>query len=98
MNALLDTIVYILSIVQWFVIINIVMSWLVAFDVINLRNQFVYNIYQFLNAIVDPLLRPFRNILPNTGGIDLSPILLFVAIFFLQRLVDVDIRGLVLGR
>jgi YggT family protein len=60
------------------VIINAVISWLVAFDVINLRNPTMYRFVRTLDAITEPMLRPIRRVLPSLGGIDLSPIILLL--------------------
>ena len=86
MDALVLTIFYALDIYKWFVIAMIIFSWLFAFNVINTRNQFVATIGDFLYKITDPVLRPIRRFLPDLGGIDISPIILFLIIFFLQRL------------
>ncbi len=60
------------------VIVNAIISWLVAFDVINLRNPTMYRVVRTLDAITEPMLRPIRRVLPNLGGIDLSPIILLL--------------------
>jgi YggT family protein len=60
------------------VIVNAIISWLVAFDVINLRNPSMYRFVRTLDAITEPMLRPIRRVLPNLGGIDLSPIFLLL--------------------
>jgi YggT family protein len=67
------------------VIANAVMSWLVAFDIINLRNKLVGTIYDTCERITNPLLAPIRKIIPNLGGVDLSPVVLIIGIQFLQR-------------
>jgi YggT family protein len=60
-----------------------IMTWLIAFNVVNVRNQFVAMVWDFLFRVTEPALRPIRNLLPNLGGIDLSPvILIFILIFF----------------
>jgi YggT family protein len=64
-----------------------VMSWLVAFNVVNPRNQFVSMVGEFLYRITEPVLRPIRNRLPNLGGIDISPIIVIVIIWFIQIVV-----------
>jgi YggT family protein len=61
-----------------------VMSWLVAFDVINLRNNFVRNVVMVLNAVIEPALRPIRRFIPNLGGIDISPVILYLIILFIR--------------
>jgi len=66
-------------------LIMIIMSWLINFNVINTRNDFVAAVWRVLNAITEPILRPIRRIIPPMGGFDLSPIVVFVIIFFLQN-------------
>jgi YggT family protein len=84
--AILQTLSYILQFVQWVFIIMIIMSWLISFNVINTRNQFVATVWRILNQITEPILRPIRRFVPNVGGLDLSPLIVFVIIFFLQNL------------
>ncbi len=67
----------------WVVIASAILSWLVVFNVINVRNQFVYQIVRFLDAITDPPLRLIRRVIPLIGGIDISPIILIFALQFL---------------
>lgn len=62
------------------IIISAVLSWLVAFDVINLRNRFVYNVAHVLDAITRPILRPVQKIIPPIGGVDISPIIVLLVI------------------
>ena len=80
---LLDTII---RLYIWLLIASVVLGWLVAFNVINTRNRFVYVIGDFLHRVTDPLLRPIRNLLPSMGGIDLSPIVLILALYFVRDL------------
>lgn len=81
------TIVYmVLQLYVWVIIISAIMSWLVAFNVINTRNQFVYTVGNVLYRLTEPALAPIRRFMPNLGGIDLSPIVLLLIIFFLQQL------------
>ena len=82
--ALLVTINAILEIVKWIFIVMIVMSWLISFNVINTRNELVANIWRVLNQVTEPILRPIRRIIPPVGGLDLSPIVVFLVILFLQ--------------
>jgi YggT family protein len=70
-----------LNLLVWAMIIGAIMSWLVAFDVINYRNRFVYNLARFLDAVTRPVLRPFQKIIPSLGGVDISPV---IAILVLQ--------------
>lgn len=80
---LIDTI---LGIFVWLLIASAVLSWLVAFNVVNTRNRAVYVIGDFLYRVTEPLLRPIRNLLPNMGGMDLSPVVLILLIFFVRNL------------
>src|SRR3977135_2832312 len=86
--ALLQTLSLILNLVWWVFLIMIIFSWLISFNVINTRNQAVNAIWRALNQVTDPILRPIRRILPAMGGLDLSPIIVFVIIFFLQQLIS----------
>ena len=87
MRALLDVILLILQIYVWLLIAAAILSWLVAFNVVNTRNQFVASIGEFLFRNTEPALRPIRNILPNLGGIDISPVILILIIFFIQNVI-----------
>jgi YggT family protein len=75
----------VLNLVWWLIIISVVMSWLVAFGVVNTRNQLVYRIVDIINRVTEPLLRPIRRIVPPLGGLDLSPMILLLIIYILQR-------------
>ena len=70
----------ILVLLIWAIIISAVLSWLVAFNVINLRNQFVYNVVRMLEAVTAPVLAPFRRFIPPLGGVDISPIIAMVVL------------------
>lgn len=78
----------------WAIIISAVLSWLIAFDVVNTRNRFVYTIVDFLWRVTEPALRPIRQFLPNLGGIDISPIILILFLFFLQSVLGNIARNL----
>jgi YggT family protein len=88
MRAILDVILLVLNLYVWILIASAVMSWLIAFNVINTRNDFVRAVWDFLYRVTEPALRPIRNILPNLGGIDFSPIILLLLIFFIQRVIE----------
>ena len=85
--AILQTLNFILNIVWWIFLIMIIMSWLISFNVINTRNQFVASVWRVLNQNTEPILKPIRRIVPPVGGLDLSPLIVFVIIFFLQNLI-----------
>ncbi len=87
MRALLDVILIALQLYVWLLIASAVLSWLIAFNVVNTRNQFVAAVGEFLWKITEPVLRPIRSILPNLGGIDISPVILILIIFFIQSVI-----------
>ena len=91
MIALLMTISMILTIIWWIFLIMIIMSWLINFNVNNTRNQFVASVWRIVNQITEPILKPIRRIVPPVGGLDLSPIIVFVIIFFLQSFLANDL-------
>ena len=84
MRALFLVIDLALQLYIWLLIASAVLSWLVAFNVVNTRNQFVAILGDFLYRITEPALRPIRNLLPNMGGIDISPVILILIIIFLR--------------
>lgn len=81
----------------WIVIIGALLSWLIAFNVVNTSNRFVYTVADFLYRITEPALRPIRRVLPNMGGIDISPIALILALIFLQMVIGNVHRALLSG-
>jgi len=87
MRAVLDIILLILQLYWWVVLAMIIMSWLISFNVIITRNQFVAGLWRVLNQLTEPVLRPIRRIMPNLSGLDLSPIILFIIIFFIERVI-----------
>ena len=78
------------------VIVQVVLSWLVAFNVVNTSNRFVYLVGDFLYRLTEPALKPIRRILPTMGGMDLSPVVLIIGLYFLQILLIRDIRPMIL--
>jgi YggT family protein len=88
MRAVLDVVMLALDLYTWLVIASAIISWLVAFNIINTRNDFVRMVWDFLYRVTEPALRPIRRIIPNLGGIDVSPIILLLAIFFIQRIIQ----------
>ena len=79
-SAIVDLIILVL-------IINAVLSWLIAFEVLNRRNQVVDGVWTFTNRVTDPMLKPIRRIVPTIGGIDLSPLILMLGLLFIRQLV-----------
>jgi YggT family protein len=86
MLSLLLLIDKVIDIYTWIVIASAIMSWLVAFGVINVRNQFIRVMVDLLYRLTEPLLRPIRRFLPNLGGVDISPIILLLGLYFIQSL------------
>ena len=87
MRALFLVIDLALELYIWVVIAAAIFSWLVAFNVVNTRNQVVGMIGETLYRVTDPVLRPIRNMLPNLGGIDISPVILFLIIIFIRYVI-----------
>src|SRR6202011_3331712 len=87
MRAVLDIIDIVLNLYVWLLIASAILSWLIAFNVVNTRNQFVSSVAEFLYRITEPVLRPIRNILPDLGGLDISPIILILLILLIQRII-----------
>jgi YggT family protein len=87
MRAVLDIIFLALDLYKYVIIASAIMSWLIAFNVVNIRHEFVRSIWNTLVALTEPLLAPIRRFLPNTGGIDLSPVVLFLLILLIERII-----------
>ncbi|MBW8618599.1 MAG: YggT family protein [Hyphomicrobiales bacterium] len=87
MRALLDVILIALELYSWAIIISAVVSWLVAFNVVNMRNEVVRSVAMGLYQITEPALRPIRRILPNLGTMDISPIILLLLIMLIERII-----------
>jgi YggT family protein len=87
MRAVLDVILLVLQLYTYVIIIVAIMSWLIAFNVINVYNNVVRTIWDALNALTEPVLRPIRNMLPNFSGLDLSPLVLLLVIFLVQDVI-----------
>lgn len=87
MNPFLWLVDTIITIYIWLLIAAAVLSWLIAFNVVNTRNQVVHMVGDVLYRLTEPLLRPIRAMLPNLGGIDISPVILIIALLFLRQLI-----------
>ena len=87
LRAILEIILEVLNLYAWLLIASAILSWLVAFNVVNTRNQFVSAVAEFLYRITEPVLRPIRNVMPNLGGLDISPIIVILIIMFIQRVI-----------
>jgi YggT family protein len=87
MRALLEVILIALQLYTYLIVASAILSWLVAFNVVNMRNDFVRSIWGFLDAVTEPALRPIRRILPNLGGVDISPVILLLLIMLVDRMI-----------
>ena len=95
MLALIQTIVMALDLYWWVIIASAIFSWLYAFNVVNSRNQFVGSIGNMLYRLTEPALRPIRRFMPDLGGIDISPIILLLILFFLRQFLLTTVLSLV---
>ena len=84
MRAIVHVISFALQLYVYVLIASAVMSWLIAFNVVNMRNDAVRTIWNFLYQVTEPVLRPIRRILPNLGGVDISPIIVLLIILLIQ--------------
>jgi YggT family protein len=91
MYALIFLIDRLLGLYEFIVIAWVILSWLISFNVINTHNRIVYLISDFLYRVTEPALGPIRRILPNFGGIDISPIILILIIYFIRDFLTVDL-------
>jgi YggT family protein len=87
MIELLGFISYLITLYTYVVIAAVILSWLIGFNVINAHNPFVRSLWQAVTAVTDPVLKPIRRMLPNMGGLDLSPIVLLLGCLFIQSVI-----------
>jgi YggT family protein len=88
MRPLIELIIYVIDLYKWVVIAQVIMSWLVAFGVINTHNRVVAQIGEVLYRLTEPALRPIRRFLPNFGGVDISPIILLLLLWLIEREIE----------
>ena len=86
-NPFLWLVLTVIDLYMWVVIISVVLSWLVSFNVLNTSNRLVYMIGDFTHRFTEPALRRIRRYIPNLGGMDISPVVLILGLIFLQRLI-----------
>ena len=87
MNIVLQIVLYLLTILWWVIIIQAILSWLIAFNVINLHNEFVRSVWHALGVVTEPIYRPIRRILPDFGALDLSPLVVLIILYILMNIV-----------
>ena len=93
MHSLLDLVDTVIYLYIWALILSAVLSWLVAFKVINTQNRFVYAVGDFLYRITEPALRPIRKYIPAFGGLDLTPVILILLLLFVKSLINNELRS-----
>ena len=86
MIAIFYLVLQLLKLYSYVVIANVIISWLIAFNIVNTQNRFVWQINYALNKLTSPLLSPIRQILPNLGGIDISPVILIIVLHFARNI------------
>ena len=86
MQSFLHLISAVIGIYIWVIFIQVTLSWLIAFKVINLQNQFVYSLSNMFYRLTEPILQPIRRYMPNLGGIDISPVVLILLLYLVQNL------------
>lgn len=87
MAAILDVVLVILSILTWIIILQAVLSWLITFNVLSVQNPTVRSIWTGLERLTEPVYRPIRNILPQMSGLDLTPLVVLLIIFFIRQII-----------
>ena len=95
MIALFYLILQILKLYSYVVIANVVISWLIAFNVLNTQNRFVYSILEMTHRLTDPILKRIRRFLPNLGSLDISPIILLLLIWFIEMCMKLYIAPII---
>ncbi len=86
MNSLIILVDQIINLYIWVLIINVIFSWLIAMSIFNTQSRIIIAIYFGTKRLTDPLLNPIRNFLPNLGGIDISPVVLILILYFIRNL------------
>ena len=93
MNTVIQILIYLLTLVWWVIVIQAVLSWLIAFNVINTQNNFVRQVYSTLDRLTEPLYRPIRKVMPDFGALDLSPMVVIVILAVLAALIVPKVLG-----
>jgi len=87
LGPLFRVLLIVIELYMWVIIIGVILNWLVAFNVINTQNRFVYMVGDFTHRITEPLLSPIRRAMPNFGGLDISPLVLILGLIFLKGVI-----------
>ncbi|MDC3163286.1 YggT family protein [Pelagibacteraceae bacterium] len=86
MNSLIILFDQVINLYTWVLIINVIFSWLIAMNIFNTQNRIIIAVYYGTKRLTDPLLNPIRNFLPNLSGIDISPVVLILILYFIRNL------------
>ena len=86
MNSLIILFDQVINLYTWVLIINVIFSWLIAMNIFNTQNRIIIAVYYGTKKLTDPLLNPIRNFLPNLSGIDISPVVLILILYFIRNL------------
>jgi YggT family protein len=95
MIAIFYLVLQILKLYSYVVITNVILSWLIAFNVLNTQNRFVYSILELSYRLTDPILNKIRHFLPNLGSLDISPIILLILIWFIEMCMKLYIAPMI---
>ena len=95
MIAIFYLVLQILKLYSYVVIANVIISWLIAFNILNTQNRFVYSILEFTYLLTDPILNKIRRFLPNLGSLDISPIILLLLIWFVEMCMKLYIAPMI---
>ena len=95
MIAIFYLVLQILKLYSYVVIVNVLISWLVAFNVLNTQNRFVYSILELTYRLTDPILNKIRSFLPNLGSLDISPVILLLLIWFMEMCMKLYIAPII---
>ena len=95
MIAIFYLVLQILKLYSYVVIANVIISWLIAFNILNTQNRFVYSILEFSYRLTDPFLNKIRHFLPNLGSLDISPIILLLLIWFIEMCMKLYIAPMI---
>ena len=89
--------IYVIGLIIWIIIIGAIMSWLIAFNVINIHNPMVRTMWEAVNSLTEPMLRPIRRLLPNMGGVDISPLILILFLMFIRTVIIPILERMIMG-
>ena len=95
MIAIFYLVLQVLKLYSYVVIANVIISWLVAFNILNTQNRFVYSVLEFTYRLTDPILSRIRRFLPNLGALDISPIILLLLIWFIEMCMKLYIAPMI---